>query len=405
MSPFLEALFLGAGYNAALVAIGAALLGFSAGASGTFLFLRKRALVSDAVAHATLPGVGLAFMAMVWAGGDGRNLVGLLAGSALSAWLGLLVVEWMVRRTRLSEDTAIGAVLSVFFGVGVVLLTIIQTMSTGRQAGLEDFLLGATAGMLFQDAVVIAVGGALAVCATFILRRPMTLVAFDPEFAAANGYDVRRIDLAMMALVLAVTVIGLKLVGLVLIVAMLIIPPVTARFWTEESDKVVWYAGVLGGVAGYVGAAISASAPALPTGPIIVLVSATLFGLSLFFAPARGVAAALIRHRRFQRRVHRRQGLLALARGESILEPYTIRVLSAEGLVRPDGVATDDGRAIAAKIARDERRWDIVREVHQDAGLTGRYDGLTPIEEVFTADEIAEFDRLIGAPRPVGGSA
>lgn len=403
MSAFLDALLLQAGYNATLVGLGATLLGFAAGAAGTFLFLRKRALVSDAVAHATLPGVGLAFIVMVAMGGDGRNLVGLMAGSAVTAWIGLVMVEWMSRRTRLSEDAAIGAVLSVFFGIGIVLLTVIQTMGPGRQAGLESFLLGATAGMLFQEAIVIAVGGALAVLVTLVLRRPMTLVAFDPDYAAASGYDVRRIDLAMMGLVMGVTVIGLKIVGLILIVAMLIIPPVTARFWTERSGWVIWVAGALGGASGYLGAAISASAPALPTGPIIVLVAASLFLLSLFFAPARGVTAALLRHRRFQRRVHRRQGLLALARSEPILERYTIRVLAAEDLVRPDGVATERGRAEAAKVARDERRWDVAREAHQDAGLAGRYDGLTPIEHVFTPDEIAEFDRRIGGPHPVAG--
>ncbi|WP_224824132.1 metal ABC transporter permease [Cognatishimia sp. MH4019] len=404
MDAFLNALFLGAGYNAALVGIGAALLGFAAGASGTFLFLRKRALVSDAVAHATLPGVGLAFIAMVALGFDGRSLIGLLAGSAVTAAIGLVLVEWMSRKTRLSEDAAIGAVLSVFFGIGIVLLTIIQTMSQGRQAGLEGFLLGSTAGMLFQDAVVIAIGGSLAVAATFVLRRPMTLVAFDPEYAAASGYDVRKIDLAMMSLVMAVTVIGLKLVGLILIVAMLIIPAVTARFWTEKSDTVIWSAGILGAVSGYVGAAISASAPALPTGPIIVLVSAALFTFSLFFAPARGVAAAVIRRQRFQARVHHRQGLLALARQEPIHDKLTLKVLGRDGLIRPDGVATDAGRAKAAKVARDERRWDVAREVHKDVSLTGRYDGLTPIEDVFTPDEIAQFDAVIGKPTAVGGA-
>lgn len=404
MNPFLEALTLGAGYNAALVGVGAALLGFAAGAAGTFLFLRKRALVSDALAHATLPGVALAFIAMVALGGDGRSLPGLLAGSAASAWIGLLLVEWIARRTRLSEDAAIGAVLSVFFGLGVVLLTVIQTMSAGRQAGLESFLLGSTAGMLFEDAVVIALGGALAVAATWALRRPMTLVAFDAEFAAASGTDVRRVDLAMMGLVLAVTVIGLKLVGLILIVALLVIPPVTARFWTDRSGRAIWIAGGLGSVSGYVGAALSASAPALPTGPLIVLFAALLFLLSLLFAPVRGVAAAILRHRRFQTRVHRRQGLLALARSEPIHDGLTLRVLRSEGLIRADGVATPAGRAQAAKIARDERRWDIAREVHQDAGLTGRYDGLTPIEEVFTPDEIALFDTRLGGPAPAGAT-
>jgi len=405
MRPFIDALLLQAGYNAALVGIGAALLGGAAGAAGTFLFLRKRALVSDAIAHATLPGVGLAFIVMVTFGGDGRNLLGLLAGSAITAWLGLLIVEWIARRTRLSEDAAIGAVLSVFFGLGIVLLTVIQTMSAGRQAGLEGFLLGSTAGMLFNDAVVIAIGGALAVLAVFVLRRPMTLVAFDPAYAASAGYNVRHIDLAMMSVVLAVTVIGLKLVGLILIVAMLIIPAVTARFWTNQSNTVVWCAGAVGASAAYVGAAISASAPAMPTGPIIVLVSAAAFVFSLLFAPARGVAAAVIRRQRFQRRVHRRQGLLALARAETILEPFTIKVLKAEGLARADGVATPTGRAQAAKVARDERRWEIAREIHHDPALTGRYDGLTPIEDVFTADEIQDFDRQIGGPAMVEAPA
>ncbi|MEM8598183.1 MAG: metal ABC transporter permease, partial [Pseudomonadota bacterium] len=148
METFVAALTLQAGYNAALVTIGSACLGVAAGTGGTFLFLRKRALVSDAVAHATLPGICLAFIAMALFGGDGRSLPGLLAGSAITSVAGLLAIQWMVGRTRLTEDTAIGAVLSVFFGFGVVLLTVIQNLEVGRQAGLESFLLGSTAGML-----------------------------------------------------------------------------------------------------------------------------------------------------------------------------------------------------------------------------------------------------------------
>ena len=129
---------------------------------------------------------------------------------------------------------AIGAVLGVFFGVGVVLLTVDpdQCLQAGRR-GLEDFLLGSTAGMLRQDALVIAAGGALALALTWALRRPMTLVSFDADFATAAGYRVSRIDLMMMLAALVVTVIGLKVVGLVLIVALLIHPagrgPVSGR--------------------------------------------------------------------------------------------------------------------------------------------------------------------------------
>lgn len=396
-----DALTLQLGYNATLVAVGATLLGFAAGVTGTFLFLRKRALVSDAISHATLPGVCLAFMVMVAMGGDGRSLIGLLAGSAVSACLGLLCMNWLIRHTRLAEDAAIGSVLSVFFGFGIVLLTVIQTMGVGRQAGLEGFLLGATAGMLWSDALIIAVGGATTLVLVMIIRRPMLMVAFDSEYAAALGLPVHRIDLAMMALVMAVTVVGLKIVGLILIVALLIIPPVTARFWSDRSDRVILLAGVVGGLSGYLGAAVSASAPNLPTGPIIVLFSFAFFAVSLFLAPVRGVLAAVLRHLRFQRRVHIRQGLLALAQGQKIYEPYTLRLLQKSGLARADGVATEPGRARAAKALRDEKRWEVVRADYAHEAAAALYDGLREIETVLTQDQIAEIDHRIGGPQEV----
>ncbi|MEQ8899184.1 MAG: metal ABC transporter permease [Roseovarius sp.] len=391
----LEALTLQLGYNATLVTVGAALLGIAAGATGTFLYVGKRALVSDAISHATLPGVGLAFIFMVLLGGDGRFLPGLLLGSAISAAIGLLCVSWLSTRTRLAEDAAIGAVLSVFFGLGVVLLTVIQTMSSGRQAGLESFLLGSTAGMLWNDAVIIAGGGALVLALVLLLRRPMTLVAFDQEFAASTGVDVRRTDLAMMGLALAITVVGLKIVGLILIVALLIIPAVAARFWSDRMGRVVGLAGVIGGASGWIGAAISATAPDLPTGPIIVIVAAGFFTVSLLLAPGRGVLAAVLRHRRFRARVHVRQGLLALAQEQPIYEGLTLRLMRRAGLIRADGVATEAGRAKAARALLDERRWQLLRADPRHEAAAARYDGLTPLETLLTPDQIAELDRAL----------
>ena len=397
----LDALTLQLGYNATLVAIGASLLGMAAGVTGTFVFLRKRALVSDAISHATLPGVALAFILLVALGGDGRALPGLLAGSAVSAGLGLLAVQALTSRTRLAEDAAIGAVLSVFCGFGVVRLTVVQGMSSGRQAGLEDFLLGSTAGMLRADAVVIAVGGALALALVLILRRPMTLVAFDRDFATATGVDTRRIDIAMMGLVLAVTVVGLKIVGLIMIVALLIIPPVTARFWSDRSDHVALLAGAIGGAAGFLGAAVSATAPALPTGPIIVLLAFAAFVMSLLLSPRRGVLAAVLRRRRYQRRVHRRQGLLALAQGQTIYEDFTRGLLIRERLMRPDGVPTEAGRAAAARALLDEQRWAILRSDRRYDVAASRYDGLAGVASVLTADQLRDIDARLAPPAGV----
>lgn len=395
---FLRALTLQAGYNSALVAVGAGLLGIAAGGAGAFVFLRKRALVSDAITHATLPGVAIAFMTLVLLGGDGRWLPGLILGAAVSAAIGLILVEWITARTRLGEDAAIGAVLSVFFGFGIVLLTVIQTMDRGRQAGLDTFLLGSTAGMLIGEAVMIAAAGAAAVALVVALRRPMTMVAFDPEHAATLGIDVRRTDLAMMGLALIVTVIGLKVVGLILIVAMLIIPPVAARFWTDRVDRLIVIAAAIGGVSGYLGAALSATAADLPTGPIIVLVAFALFAASMALSPLRGFLASTLRHRRFQHRVHLRQGLLAMARGEAIYDRLTLSILRRRGLIRRDGVATEDGRGAAGRALLDEARWAAARRLRADDPVLDRYDGLTPIDDVLTDDQVAHLDSLLPKP-------
>lgn len=293
---FLSALLLQAGYNTALVSLGAGLLGFAAGCVGAFVNLRRRALVSDAMAHATLPGVGLAFLAMAALGGEGRNLAGLLAGAALSAALGLWAVQRLTR-TRLPEDTAIGAVLSTFYGAGIVILTVIQNLNTGRPAGLESFLLGSTSGMLRADAILIAAGGAVALAALWALRRPLTITAFDPGHARMMGLSPRGLDTILMLLTLAVVLLGLRVVGLILIVALLITPATAARYWTDRAGLVALTGGGIGAVCGYVGAAISASLPDVPTGPVIVLLAFAAFVLSALFAPRRGIVSRSLMRR------------------------------------------------------------------------------------------------------------
>lgn len=385
-------------YNVALVMFGAGILGLAAGVTGTFMFLRKRALLSDAISHATLPGLCGGFMVMVALGGTGRALEGLLLGSAISAALGLLAVNFLKSRTRLSEDAAIGAVLSSFFGLGVVMLTLIQNMSAGRQAGLDQLLLGSTAAMLREDAEMIAIGAALVFMVGLVLHRAMTLTAFDENFARALGLNVPLIDAAAMALVLAVTVAGLKIVGLILIVALLIIPPVTARLWSNRAAYIWPIAGAIGGASGLIGAGLSSLAPDLPTGAIIVLVAAGFFLISLLVAPARGVLASAMRHRKFQRRVHRRQGLLALAQGYRILEPYTRKLLQREGYVRADGVMTERGQSAAIAAQRDEARLAYLRSKPDYAEFLSRHDGLSDLSRAFTRDELAHIDtRLEGA--------
>jgi manganese/zinc/iron transport system permease protein len=393
---FLSALLLGAGFNAAVVSLGAAALGAAAGGIGVYVLLRRRALVSDAISHATLPGLALAFIAGVLIFGNGRMLPLLLLGAAGSALIGVLCVEAIAARTRLAEDTAIGAVLSTFFALGVVLLTVIQSMPTAGQAGLETFLLGATAGMLRSEAELIAVGAVVVGAVVFAFRRPFAMVCFDEGYAAVRGLNVRLVDRAMLGLLLAVIVIGLKVVGLVLIIALAIIPPVAARFWSDRVSTVVVVASVLGALGAYIGAALSASAPRLPTGAVIVLVLFSLFVVSFLVAPARGLVAAALAHQRFRRAVHLRQGLLALARGEPVFDPLSRRLLRRAGFIAGDGVATQNGQSMAHRIARDQALWNRYRDDYPEDAVALPEWSLRPIEEVLPVDMVADLERRVG---------
>lgn len=383
-----RALTFSLGYNTSLVTLGAMLLAAGAGMVGSFVLLRKRALVSDAISHATLPGLVLAFILVGLWQGDGRFLPALLIGAALSSVLGLWAVQAISARTRLGEDAAIGAVLATFFAFGVVLITVIQSLPVTGQAGLTGYLVGATAGMLASEAKLIALCAVGVLAAICMLRRDFLLVCFDAEFARTQGIDTGRIDLLLLLLLMAVVVIGLKVTGLILVVALTIIPPVAARFWTDRPLPMVGLAALLGALAGYLGVTISSVREGLPTGPLIVLAAFALFLISFLFSPRRGVLASLLAYRRFRRRVHLRQGLLAMARQEPIFDGLTLTLLHRYGYIRRDGVATPPGQAAARDAEHEERLWALYRERYPDDALHREHAGLTPIGQVLSSDAI-----------------
>jgi manganese/zinc/iron transport system permease protein len=281
---FVEILSLRGGYNTIVVMTGVALLGVAAGAVGAFALLRKRAMMSDVLSHATLPGIGFAFLVAVALGANGRSLPVLLAGATLAAIVAALAVHWLSRSARLPEDAAMGAVLSVFFGLGAVLLSYIQTLRTGAEGGLARFILGQTAAMSEQDALVIGAVAIGVVLAIVLLGKEFRLVCFDPGFGAVQGWPIGRIDLMLMSLVVIVAVIGLQVVGMILIIALMIIPAASARLWTEKLWRMVAISALIGGSSAWIGAALSAAMPRAPAGGLIVLVAGALFIASLLSA-------------------------------------------------------------------------------------------------------------------------
>ena len=280
-------------YTLRVVALGAATLGVVAGALGAFAVLRRQSLLGDAISHAALPGIVLAFVLT-----GSKSPLALLIGAAVAGWLATLAVMAIVRATRVKYDTALGLVLSVFFGVGLVLLTDIQKRPDASQAGLDRFLFGQAAGLLRSDVVTMAALGVPALLALVVLWKEFKLLAFDPAFGATLGFPMRALDIFLTGLLVVAIVVGLQTVGVVLMSAMVVAPAAAARQWTDRLSFMVPLSAGIGAAAGVVGAVISSRAARMPAGPTIVLCVTALVVVSLLLAPKRGLAWRWARERR-----------------------------------------------------------------------------------------------------------
>ncbi|MCH8568071.1 MAG: metal ABC transporter permease [Balneolales bacterium] len=283
MNDFITEFILLGDPNIRWVLSGSVLFGLAAGALGCFAILRERALVGDAVAHAILPGVCLAFIFT----GD-KDPFALLIGSVIFGWVSLVVMDYIVRNTKLSSDTAIGMVLSVFFGLGVVLLTYIQSTGNVNQSGLDAFLFGSAASMLPEDVKLFGMVSILVLLALVFLFKELKLVSFDPGYASVIGYPMKRMEFLIATLMVVTITAGLQAVGVVLMASMLIIPAAAARYWTDSLLAMLIIAAAAGAFSAIFGAAVSYGVPSMPTGPWMVVSCAIFFTISYFFAPVRG---------------------------------------------------------------------------------------------------------------------
>jgi len=271
-------------YTLRIVALGSGVLGATAGALGSFAVLRRQSLLGDAVSHAALPGIVLVFLLT----GSKAPLL-IMIGAGLAGWLATLAVRVVVARSRVPFDSALGIVLAVFFGFGLVLLTHVQKQPDASQAGLESYLFGQAAALLRQDVVVMTVLGLVALVILALLWKEFKLLSFDEPFCSSLGLPTTRLDGLMTGLLVVAIVIGLQTVGVVLMSAMIVAPGASARQWTRRLGSMVTLAAVIGAAAGVGGAVASSLVPRLPTGPTIVMILSAIVLVSLTLAPERGL--------------------------------------------------------------------------------------------------------------------
>ena len=203
-------------YTLRTVALGSALLGITAGSLGGFALLRQQSLLGDAISHAALPGIAIAFLIT----GSKAPLV-LILGAGIAGWIGAALISVVTTRTRIKYDSALGIMLSVFFGFGLVLLTYIQRQPNANQAGLDSFLFGQAAALVEQDVLLIFVIGSAVMVLITLFWKEFKLLSFDPDFLGTLAYPVRLLDYLLTTLFVVAIVIGLQTVGVVLMSAMI----------------------------------------------------------------------------------------------------------------------------------------------------------------------------------------
>mgnify|MGYP000046706204 CR=1 FL=1 len=400
--------------NVRYVLAGVILLGASTAVVGTFTFLRKKSLLGDAIAHAVLPGICLAFILF-----NTKNPFVLLIGAAITGWLSTVVIDVITAKSRIKPDTAIALVLSVFFGTGMLLLTSIQHSGNAAQSGLDHFLFGKAAALIGIDVLMIAIVSVVLLIAVLIYFKAFTLISFDKTFAYSLGVPVALYEIILSTLTVLAICVGIQAVGVVLMAALLITPAATARYWTNSLPTMLLLAVLFSILASVGGVFVSYAIPAMPTGPwIIVFISIFAF-ISILVAPARGILPKIfkgrktkeivynenilkclyhlgeaennfegkrnitdIQQRRFFNIVKLKQGLAKLRRADYITETKNSWALTEMG--------TKEG----ARIARLHRLWELYLNtflkmpkdhVHQGAEVIEHF--ITPeIEEMLLAE-------------------
>mgnify|MGYP001160172365 CR=1 FL=1 len=405
--------------NIRYVAFGSVLLTASSAIVGSFTFLNKKSLVGDAIAHAVLPGICLGFLLA-----GTKNPITLIVGAFVTGWISLVLVEYITTKTRIKEDTAIGLILSVFFGIGILMLTVIQKSGNASQSGLDHFLFGKAASLVGSDLVTFSIVAVILLVMVLLLFKEFSLLAFDKDYARSIGLPVKGIELVLTSLIVLAVVIGIQAVGVVLMAAILITPAAAARFWTDKITVMFFLASMFGAISGLSGAFISYTAPSMPTGPWIVIVISTIAFISFFFAPTRGVIGRYIRQAKIRKTINDENVLKILYQlGEenknffiprlvdeiirkrfydkqaliSILkrltrQGYTERTRNLWGL-------TEEGKNRAQRVVKIHRLWELYLTTYMHIAPDHVHEDADTIEHLLTPELEERLEKILGYPK------
>ena len=400
-------------YTFWVVSIGAGIICFAAGIVGTFSYLRKRALIGDVVSHAVLPGVAISFMLT-----GVKNPLYFLIGATTSGILSIWLVDFIQSKSKLKPDTILALTLSVFFGIGIVLLTKIQHSGDAAQSGLDSFLFGKAASMTMHDVIIFSIIALINTICIVVFLRAFSIISFDEEYAKSIGFNVKVIK-SFLALLTVITVaIGIQSVGIVLMAALLITPASGARFLTNSVKKMLVYAGIFALFSGFSGVIISSSGKAMPTGPWIVVVLSIFTIIAIFFGKEKGVIARMRTRKSNNIKINNENTLKTIYKlskegNDSIpldqlinnqsttqFKPILKRLEKNQILIRVNEsvILTEKGKLAAREVIRKHRLWEIYLSKYFNLDPDHLHDDAEGIEHIITPEIEKHLITLLNRP-------
>lgn len=404
--------------NVSWVLVGMVLICASSSVVGTFTFLQKRALIGDTISHAILPGLCLAFMLT-----QSKHPLYLLIGATASGLLGLIAVNVITRRSPIKPDAALGIVLSVFYGLGIVLLTYIQRGGNAAQSGLDKFLFGKAASLIQADVITFALVSLVLLVLVALMFRPLAIITFDKEYAKSMGFPIHVYEGVLSLLTVVAIAVGIQAVGVVLMASLIIAPVVAARYWSHHLGRILWLAGIFAALCGVAGAFLSYTFPNMPTGPWVVVVLSLVAMFSIFFGSRKGYVVNAWRRKRYREKMLRENIMKCLyqlgEKHEDFARTYAVpeiqarrymesaalkrglRALRLKGWVASADAGwglTPEGVSEGKRIVRIHRLWELylttftllpADHVHEDAEA---------IEHLITPELEAQLSQILAYP-------
>ena len=385
------------------------MVGLMCGALGCFIVLRNMAMFGDALSHAILPGVVVAFVVA-----GGYSALGFFLGAVGAGLLTAVAITWIQQRVATKNDAAIGIVFTTMFALGVMGISYLSK-NEHAHIDLKDFLFGNVLGVSDTDLVLTGMICVYVLASIYFFYRLLFATTFQPVIAQTMGINTTLVHYYLMLLLSFAVVAALQTVGVILVVAMLITPAATALLLSRRLPVVLMIASGCGALAAVLGLMLAFAFDTTP-GPAMAVTASTLYGIAVFFAPERGLLFRFLRKRTRGRRIQLedvlKEGVRLQQRGEldwvalvekTVLPLKVVRqrinTLQRRGWATTSPLAfTEEGFAEAAKLVRAHRLYETF--LADRLGLTEDqiHDEAERYEHLLTDKLLNEMDEELGYP-------